>query len=534
MAEYSTIPAQKNTVPSRMPLEISLRPSLPAVVLLLLTFLGAFAASLYKRIWIDELLEYYTDTQPVRAILHTQLHHPFSLEPPTFHLIVHGFQTVLGPTLQAQRLPSMLCFLLAQYCIFCIVRAFAGDRAALIGLLLPTLTYARHYADEGRSYALLIAMGTSSLLCWYLATQQTPLRRRVLSLLGLVVSLGLAITSHYYGLLLLGPLYLAELVRTFERRRPDWPVIAALLCGGATILLDVPFSRAALTFKAHYYAQIPTPQVIWTTYEWLLAIVGANLFIAIPVLLLVGVSAFLSAWYVIRARVSDSPVSAWTAPIALTLLPVFAFFLSRFATHAFEPRYTLPALGGLSIVVALAISPMLTRKPAYYAILGLVLLASLGLAVREIKRCHREYAVFRQQIQLPSALVDGRGLPVETIYVRSVESFLLAHFYLPPATADRFTLLYSMNLEYGWLHRDAASHFAQDIGQTIPQFHTLPYEQFRALSGPHSVLVTDGKYVEVDEWLDKQLQADHFQLQTEGPFLLGMAYRATPAPGVLP
>ena len=537
MAEYSTIPAQRNSVSSRMPLEISLRPSMPAIALLLLTLLGAFAASLYKRIWIDELLEYYTDTQPVQAILHTQLHHPFSLEPPTFHLIVHGFQTILGPTLQAQRLPSMFCFLLAQYCIFCIVRAFAGSRAALIGLLLPTLTYARHYADEGRSYALLIAMGTLSLLCWYRATQRPPLRRRVLSLLGLVLSLGLAITSHYYGLLLLVPLYLAELVRTFERRRPDWPVIAALLCGGATILLDVPFSRAALTFKAHYYSQIPTPQVIWTTYEWLLGIIGTNLLIAIPVLLLIGVSAFVSAWYVIRTQVSDAPVSAapisvWTAPVALTLLPVFAFFLSRFATHAFEPRYTLPALGGLCIVVALAISPLLTRKPAYYVIVGLVLFASLGLAVREVKRCRREYAVFRRQIQLPSALADEKGMPRGTIYVRSAESFLLTQFYLPPVAADHFTLLYSMNLEYGWIHHDAASHFAQNMGQTIPQFHTLPYEQFRALSGAHDVLVTDGKYLEVDEWLDKQLEADRFQLQPEGPFLLGTAYRATPPRGL--
>jgi hypothetical protein len=532
MAEYSTVSAQKKNVPSRVPLEIPLRPSLPAIGLLVLSFLGTLAASHYKKIWIDELLEYYTDTQPVRDILQTQLHHPFSLEPPAFHLLVHGFQVVMGPTLQAQRLPSMLCFLLAQYCIFCIVRAFAGQGAALIGMLLPTLTYVRHYADEGRSYALLFAMGALSLLCWYLATQQPSSRRRVISLLGLVVSLGLAITSHYYGLLLLGPLYLAELIRTSERRRVDWPVIAALLCGGATLLLDVPFSRAALAFKAHYYPQIPTPQAIWTTYEWLLAIIGANLFIVVPALLLAGGFAFLSAWYVVRARVSDAPVSMWAAPIALTLLPVFAFFLSRFGTHAFEPRYTLPALGGLSSVVALAISPLLTRRPAYYAILGFVLFASLGLAVREINRCRRDMAAFQKQIQLPSALVDGTGRPLETLYVRSAESFLQVHFYLPPAVADRFTLLYSMNLEYSWLHHDAGSHFAQNIGETIPQFHTLPYEQFRALPGPHEVFITEGKYVEIDEWLDKQLAADHFQLQLEGPFLQGTVYRATPPDGL--
>src|ERR1700761_1282521 len=155
MAESSTLSAQRSNTPSHAPLEISLRPSLPAILLLLLTLWGTLTASHFKHIWIDELLEYYTDTQPLQAILHTQLHHPFSLEPPTFHLIVHGFQMILGPTLQAQRLPSMLCFLLAQYWLFCVVRAFAGSRAALIGLLLPTLTYGRHYADEGRSYALL-------------------------------------------------------------------------------------------------------------------------------------------------------------------------------------------------------------------------------------------------------------------------------------------------------------------------------------------------------------------------------------------
>ena len=51
---------------------------------------------------------------------------------------------------------------------------------------------------------------------------------RRLSLAGLFVSLPLAICCHYYAAFLLLPFALAELTRTWVRRRIDWPIWIAL------------------------------------------------------------------------------------------------------------------------------------------------------------------------------------------------------------------------------------------------------------------------------------------------------------------
>src|SRR5579875_1586564 len=175
----------------------------PLAGMLLFSLVCALTEMAHRPIWVDELLEYYTDTQPFAAIIRTQLHHPFSLEPPGFHLIVHGFQCVLGPALFAQRLPSVLAFLFAQYAIFCLGRYLAGARAALIGALFPMLVFSRHYAIEGRTYALLLACGAGAMLFYVAgATAETSVRRLWL-LIGLWLCLVLAITSHYDGALLL-------------------------------------------------------------------------------------------------------------------------------------------------------------------------------------------------------------------------------------------------------------------------------------------------------------------------------------------
>jgi len=504
--------------PLAFPLDIT--PS--ALMLLVLSLALSLVASLYKRIWIDELLEYFTDRQPVVEILRTQLHRPFSLEPPLFHLIVHGFQVVLGGGVQVQRMPAMLCFLLAQYCIYCIVRGLAGERAALVGLLLPTLMYARHYSNEGRSYALLLAMGTASLLCWYRATQRCDGQNRRMPLLWLGVSLAVAVMSHYYGVLLLAPVGAAEAIRTIERRRWDWPVVAAVAGGGLSLLLDLPFVHAALGFKAHYYAQRPTLQTIFDAYDWMLGIARAKAVAGDAVVLLFVPLLLLVTWRVMRVRRDE--IAVWAAPVALAMVPVFAFLLGRYVTQAFEPRYTIASAGGLSILLAVAISPLLAGRFAFWALIGVVLLLSVGLGMHEINRYRREFAEFHQQLQMPTDVVDGSGVPKQPIYVRSVELFLLAHYYLQPQVADRFTLLYSMNLEYGWLHHDAGSHFARNIGAAYPKFQTMSYEEFRKLAGEKQVLVANPKFTDVDEWLAEQMTIDGIELQPVGHLLYGTLY----------
>jgi len=497
-----------------------------ASVLLLASFCGIFAVSLNKKIWTDELLEFYTDHQSCTGMMQALLRHTFSLEPPAFHLIGHLFLLLFGANAQALRLPSMLCFVLAQYCIFCVVRGLGNERAALVALVLPTLTYARHYSDEGRSYALLLAMGTLALLCWYRAVMSPVGKSRWPELFGLAAALGLAITSHYYGLLLLAPFYLAEAARSIERKRIDVPVLASLLAGTAALLIDLPFSKEALEFKAHYYAQTPGHQTIGNSYLWLLAIYPHNRALALCVLAGLGALVLVAAWIVLRRRVEAIAISVWLAPAGLFFLPVFAYLLGRFVTHAFEPRYTLPAIGGIAVMVGFALTRLMESKPMFYVVAGIFIAISIMLTCFEVQYRRGEMKDFRAEMQLPAELLDSNGAPASTIYVCSVEEFLLAHFYLRPDVADHYTLVESMSLEYGWLHHDAGSHFAINIGKTYPGFHVISYKEFRALPGNKLVLVND--HDGIDEWFDRQLQQDGYQLQPEAHHLLGTLSLATP------
>src|SRR5581483_1840659 len=61
------------------------------------------------------------------------------------------------------------------------------------------------------------------------------------------------LNTHYFGILILIPLCLAELTRTLQRRRLDIPVVAAIVIGIAGIVFALPFQKAAGEFRKHYY-----------------------------------------------------------------------------------------------------------------------------------------------------------------------------------------------------------------------------------------------------------------------------------------
>ncbi len=70
---------------------------------------------------------------------------------------------------------------------------------------------------------------------------------------GLAVAIALTINAHYFGVLLLVPIYAAELVRTVVRRKIDWAMAASIVVGMAGFAGTVPFLKGAGEFKKHYY-----------------------------------------------------------------------------------------------------------------------------------------------------------------------------------------------------------------------------------------------------------------------------------------
>ena len=499
--------------------------------LLLLSLILTVLQAIFKPAWVDELLEFYTDTQPsFAALLHLQRTAPFSLEPASFHLLLHGLEQIFGRSLFVERLPAIVFSLVAQCCLFWMVRVLSGERAALCAMLLPTVTYSRHYFAEGRVYGFSFGLSALALLSWVVAASGGV--RRFGALLVLTLSGALLVTSHYYGVLLLAPLFVAEGVRTGVRRRFDWAMWLGLGTGSAAALLDLPFLPAALLYRGHYLAQAADWHTIPNTYAWLFAVtrLQGRLPLALVVLALVGGALFLRsgerAESKLRADSLRSSLLPLKAAAVLLLLLPFAGYLVARQTRAFEPRYVLPALLGFAIVSASALAPALRNRRFFITVLSLLILLSAASGVREIYRFQRERKSLLASFAVPAAWQGEGGAPRETIYLKSVESFLLVQYYRPGPYADRFTLVYSPEVELRRMNYDAPARIAEGISRAWPQFHVLAYEQMRGLPGVK--LVNRIPQEGAADWLQPEMIDDAYKLRSEGEFLQGNLALAVP------
>ena len=256
-------------------------------------------------------------------------------------------------------------------CFFAALRLTRSQISAVVAMLLPFYLVTADYGVESRVYARTGRLHALALLCWtYLATGG---RRRRITLIGLTVALAAACLFHYYGVFLLLPVYVGELTRTLERRRVDRPVVAALVLAAAAALLDLPFQKALAPFREHYYS---TGETAWSnipfTYLWFYrhfriytdpaAYVARNGIVALCVLgLLLGAS----FWRLRRRwRKPGIPASVEITLSMVALLPVCNLVAAQF-TRAYVPRYSLPAVIGITLLTVLLVRDCFVLPPLH-------------------------------------------------------------------------------------------------------------------------------------------------------------------------
>ncbi|MEK6398397.1 MAG: glycosyltransferase family 39 protein, partial [Terriglobus sp.] len=345
---------------------------IPLVILLLLTAVSALAWSHFRPLDQDEWFVFQTDVVPsLRKLVDVQLHYPISLDPLFYHLVGHASVSLFGHTAFAIRLPSLFGFLLMQVCLFAIVKRIAGSFAGLVAAAIPALTATLFYAQQARPYGILLGMGALLLLAYQHSTRDTKRSRWLITL---AVALALALNTHYFAILLLLPLYAAELVRIISRRRIDWPMVFAIGIGSAGALLTVPFQKGAGEFRKHYYnANKIGFHAITQSYRALIVNYtrdSMRMQHVIMALLIVAALALVIA-LVLRLRRRDAAITLpeITFLLVLAILPLFGFLLGRFVTHSIEVRYILPAIIGLAVLIAIACQPLYRNAQATRGIL---------------------------------------------------------------------------------------------------------------------------------------------------------------------
>ena len=319
-----------------------------------------------KPMWNDELFTYFIAQAPTLSGIWSALLTGADQNPFPFYVLTRWSLALFGVNEWALRLPEMIGVWVAGICLFHIVAHRSSSMYGFVAMILLFVTGANFYSYEARPYGLVLAFAAASWLCWQAATER---RIRWLPLLGLFGSLAAALCSHYYAVLVFIPLGIAELVRSYDRRRVDWAIWLAM--GGALfpLLVFLPLIEKARTYAKGFWA-LPSWQSIPDAYSSLL--MPAPLLLMF-VLIFAGIVALVHRQrFDARASVNASAIPGHELAAALSYVafPVIAVAVAMLVTGAFVPRYALPTVLGVSVLVAWTSARLLDGR----ALIGAVVL----------------------------------------------------------------------------------------------------------------------------------------------------------------
>ena len=157
---------------------------------------------------------------------------PLAADTFLYHALIYFCVRLFGVNSAALLLPALFGFLLMQVCLFCFVRRIASTSCAVFALALPALSGVMDFTDSVlRSYGLLLGLFGLAMVSWQTATTHERAHRKA-ALVLLALSIALAINTHFYGILVIVPLFAAELTRTYpNQKRADIPVFLSMGIG---------------------------------------------------------------------------------------------------------------------------------------------------------------------------------------------------------------------------------------------------------------------------------------------------------------
>ena len=224
----------------------------------------------------DELLTYVQAQVPSLGAVWTMLETaPTTLDPPLNPFVSFLALRLPLPFTLALRVPAILCYAAMMLSIFVFVRRRFPPAAAFLAFAFPMVLPVVSFSIQSRPYALWLAASGWALVCWQSTGRDGngSEGRRVLPLCGLYLCLTAAILAQYVGALIFIPLMAGELWRSRKNGR-DVPVWLTFIAAGLSVVVYVPFLKAASAYKAHPWHGVD-PRDLQDTY--LLGISGVVL-----------------------------------------------------------------------------------------------------------------------------------------------------------------------------------------------------------------------------------------------------------------
>jgi hypothetical protein len=388
-----------------------------------------------KLLWTDELLTYYLARLPAPELWAALSNGPEQF-PPVGHFAAWLSFRLLGESHVAVRLPSLIGFWMMSLAVFGIVRARADRACAAIAMLIPIGTLAYTYAYEGRPYGLLIGFSALALYFWQRCVRS---ERTSWDLLGLALCTALALGCHWFGVLLLVPISLGELARSYQHRRVDRALWLVLLAAVATLVLWSPMLENTRRYRTAATVSHVAFDMVWRCYVDLMGTTALSL------AALVGASAVARGRPVARTsrefvsfrHSTDLPLGVALA--GFLLIPVFGALLSLALAGQYNPRYVLAATVAISVMVGLWVWEV---EPSTWArgvpiILVLVVIANIQCFAHK-KAIHERGLVESGASAFALMKVDTARLEERApIIVTSYHHFNQLVFYSPSSLGNR-------------------------------------------------------------------------------------------------
>jgi hypothetical protein len=304
-----------------------------------------FVLATRKQFWNDELFTYYIGALNTFPRIWSALLTAVDQNPPLFYWFTHRVTEATGQNLIGLRLPAMLGFWLAAVCMIAFVSRHLPTVYGLLAALILLVSRAYWYAYEARPYGLVLGLAAVALLCWQRADGPRTLWRPV----GLALALGLAVSMHYYSVLLFVPLATAEACRSWVNKRLNWPVWLAFAAAASCLLLYLPLIRSARSYSGTFWAK---PRLD--------SLIGFVIFFVNPALLALIGAALL--WVVFANKktvrtLAEAP-GRWGFPayelvaaLGMLFIVPLAIAIGKLVTGAYTHRYAVSGVLGLSFLL---------------------------------------------------------------------------------------------------------------------------------------------------------------------------------------
>jgi len=392
-----------------------------------------------RPLWSDEVYTVYISRAPALADIWNWLALGADLQPPLIFVATRLAQRLFGTSEWAIRLPGTLGFLLMGLCLLGFVARRTNAWWGFVAALFVLLCGAFKDAAEARPYGLILGFAAAALLCWQSAASG---QRRRFSLTGLCASLMLALFTHYYAFLIFFPIALGELVRTWVRRKIDWPVWGALLASSLALLALFPLLKHSLMGISGAGVNYFTPVTLLDAYRNQLGSAGAKL--AIAGALVSGLICRLAPMP--QKQRAALPLHEAAAVVGLIAVPLPAFLLAATVTHRPIAHYAMILVLGLAAFFAFATHKLAGGRSAAALLLALVMTALFaGHTLRQARAASLESA---EPVSLDTLY---RDLP---IVVSSGLEFVQAWYYASPELRSRILFVSDPKMALRYLHNE--------------------------------------------------------------------------------